>query len=75
MSDYANQLNIKIAEVARLTFNDIVQADGQHEEIRGSIEIVVHFDFLKVVRDAINQVIVNHEENLAKQVEANRKMN
>jgi hypothetical protein len=74
MSDYANQLNIKIAEVARLTFNDIVQTEAS-EEIRGSIEIVVHFDFLKVVRDAINQVIVNHEENLAKQVEANRKMN
>jgi hypothetical protein len=74
MSDYANQLNIKISEVARLTFNDIVQTETS-EEIRGSIEIVVHFDFLKVVRDAINQVIVNHEENLAKQVEANRKMN
>jgi hypothetical protein len=74
MSDYANQLNIKISEVARLTFNDIVQTETS-EEIRGSIEIVVCYDFLKVVRDAINQVIVNHEENLAKQVEANRKMN
>ena len=73
MSDYANQLNIKLAEVVRLTFNDIVHFD--HEEIRGSIEIVICYDFLKVIRDTISKVIIEHEENLAKQVEANRKMN
>jgi hypothetical protein len=71
MSDYANQLNIQIAEVVRLTFNDM----SPQGELLSSIQIVVHCDFIKTVSEMIAKTVKDHEEALAKQVEANRKMN
>jgi hypothetical protein len=71
MSDYANQLNIQIAEVVRLTFNDM----SPQGELLDSHLIVVHYDFLKAMSNTINQAMSDHEKTLAKQVEANRKMN
>lgn len=71
MSDYANQLNIQIAEVVRLTFNDM----SPQGELLDSFQIVTHIDFLKAMSDMIIQAMSDHSQMLAKQVEANRKMN
>jgi hypothetical protein len=71
MSDYANQLNIQIAEIVRLTFNDM----SPQGELLDSIQIVIHADFLKAMSDTITQAMSDHAVMLAKQVEANRKMN
>ena len=70
MSNYINQMNVRIAEIARLQFNDVIQDD---QPPIFSLVVCMNIEFLKVVYDTIGKSIAQHEEQL-KNIGSNQKL-
>lgn len=68
MSQYTNQISISINEVARLTFLDATK----NIEVA---EVVMHIGMLTNFYELLGKTIRDHEENLVKQIEANKGLN
>jgi hypothetical protein len=61
-SQYVNQLNVNVGEVARLTFNE-VQSEGA--EIIPVITLSMHVEFLKVVYSTIGDTLNKYADSIA----------
>ena len=70
-SQYINQVNVNIGEVARLTFNEVTPPDN---EIIQVITLSMHVEFLKVLHQAIGDTLNNYAEGI-KNMQSNREVN
>ena len=61
-SQYTNQMNISIGEVARLIFNEVNPSNNEVEHI---ITLSANIEFLKVVHSTIGETLSKYAENVA----------
>lgn len=68
-SQYINQVNVNIGEMARLTFNEVV-----NDEIIPVTVLSMHVEFLKVLHATIGQTLDNYADTI-KNMQSNKGMN
>ncbi len=68
-SQYINQVNVNISEMARLTFNEVV-----NDETIQVVALSMHVEFLKVMLQAIGGALDNHSQNIAS-IKSDRNVN
>lgn len=70
-SQYINQVNVNIGEMARLTFNEVIPPDN---EIISVITLSMHVEFLKVLHSTIGETLNNYADTI-KNIGSNRDVN
>jgi hypothetical protein len=71
-SQYINQMDISLSEVARLTFNEISPPNNPVEHV---ITLCMNIEFLKVMHKTIGDTLEEHTRSIANIVAGNREMN
>lgn len=66
MSEYVNQVNIKVTEITRLQFNHVM--DGESDCI---IELVCQVDFLPILAKTIQETYDKHKALMEQQGKIN----
>ena len=68
-SQYINQVNVNLGEMARLTFNEVV-----NDETIQVVALSMHVEFLKALHTTIGQSLDNYAQNVAN-IKSDRNMN
>lgn len=70
MSVYSNQVNVGIADIARIDFNE-QKPDGSTVNVAA---VVIPYEVFKNMANIMLQTIQQYEENVRMQKEANKKL-